>query len=652
MLTHETLGLDAHPTYRPKPASAAGRRRQTPELLATDRASIPFHGLPEGVGSFRTLVATVAKALLIMGVSKGAVALARALAEHSQARDWQAGTRPLVWPNNSTLEAQLVIGERCLQRYVLELREAGALVMADSANYRRYGRRDAHGNIVLAETHGFDLSPWATCYADFAAIVRYHGEDSAAVADAVRLSRRCKRYIRQIVETAEAAGHAAEACAAILARAEGIWREVDGARSTLALFNRIIDREAHAAAMGRLTSAAHRMELLRQEAISTLAQASGRDARARIDGLGTTPGKTQDNSMEGTEKESGQPDNSVGHYNTTRTPPYSEDVQASHEDVVGAGSGSQEGAFEVEAATGSEPWQGRAPWDGGELRLAEVRTSPAELAALAPSLAAHVPQAGPVSWGSLSEACAAYAHAAGISQPLYKRAFRQLGWQSSMIALAIVASKDGGHFDISRGAYFSGMVKKAQIGQLDLNSSLFGLRAQKPEIAALHKPAKRRPPPAPRPEAVATAPSTRAGAPPAPEFASETDELAHERKLRRRLPYDGPQEASLFEALKTAREIPKEMRVAAAQAARAARPVAASAVVPAAAAAPDERSLQEVKLEIANKTLKAFEYADAAKARLVPLREWSPAWIDEKGRIREEIVAQFGVQYLPRWLQR
>lgn len=650
MFTQETHSTAApRKATRPKPASAAGRRRQTPELLATDRASISFNGLPEGVGSFRALAATVAKALLIMGVSKGAVALARALAEHSQARDWQAGTRPLVWPKNATLEAQLVIGERCLQRYVLELREAGALVMADSANYRRYGRRDALGNIVLAETHGFDLSPWATCYADFATIVRYHGEDSAAVADAARLSRRCKRYIRQIVETAEAAGHDAEACAAILARAEAIWREVDSARSTLALFNRIIDREAHAAAMGRLTSAAHRMELLRQEAISTLAQASGRDARARIDGLGTTPGKTQDNSMEGTVKESGQPDNSVGHYNTTRTPPYSEDVQASHGDVVGAGSGSQEGAFEVEAATGSEPWQGRAPWDGGELRLAEVRTSPAELAALAPSLAAHVPQAGPVSWGSLSEACAAYAHAAGISQPLYKRAFRQLGWQSSMIALAIVASKDGGHFDISRGAYFSGMVKKAQIGQLDLNSSLFGLRAQKPEIAALHKPAKHRPPPAPRAAAMATAPSTRAGAPPAPapEFESEADELAHERRLRRRLPYDGPAEASLFEALKTAREIPKEMRVAAAQAARAARSVVAEA-----APLPDERSLQEVKLEIANKTLKAFEYAQAAKARLVALREWSPAWIDEKGRIREEIVEKFGVQYLPRWLQR
>jgi Replication protein C N-terminal domain len=192
-------------------AALPGERLISLELLATDRAAIPFAGLPEGITSRRRLTETIETALRCMGVSEQAITLARKLAEHTRKQDWQAGNRPIVWPSNLTLRDQLGVGERHLRRLILELREHGVLVMVDSGNRKRFGRRNASGQIMPGQAFGFDLSTWATCYGSFAEIVATHRAECAARADARRTIKTAKRQIDLLVRLAAEGGMTAMA---------------------------------------------------------------------------------------------------------------------------------------------------------------------------------------------------------------------------------------------------------------------------------------------------------------------------------------------------------------------------------------------------------------------------------------------------------
>ncbi|WP_048858494.1 helix-turn-helix domain-containing protein, partial [Acidiphilium multivorum] len=82
--------------------------------------------------------------------------------------------------------------------------ELGLVVMRDSPNGKRYGRRDRSGRIV--EAYGFDLSPLGVRLEEFRAVA----EKGRAEREAVRQLRRrvtiARKAIEQIVETAVEVG--------------------------------------------------------------------------------------------------------------------------------------------------------------------------------------------------------------------------------------------------------------------------------------------------------------------------------------------------------------------------------------------------------------------------------------------------------------
>ena len=233
-----------------------GERSTSPLLITVEKAAIPFEGLPEGVSTHRHLTDTVEAALRCMGVGELAITLARKLADLSRKQDWVKGGRPIVWPANLTLQDQLGVTDRHLRRLILDLREAGALVMADSGNMKRYGRRGSSGHIVPGQAFGFDLSTWATCYPTFTKIVADHKADCAARADARKAAKIDKRKIVRVVQVGEEHGRD---LASFRARAEGIWMEMEAAE---------LGKESDKTEL--LTAAAHRMGLLRAEVISCM----------------------------------------------------------------------------------------------------------------------------------------------------------------------------------------------------------------------------------------------------------------------------------------------------------------------------------------------------------------------------------------------
>ena len=73
---------------------------------------------------------------------------------------------PVVFGSNAFLADELNRSERSIKRLLSDLIELGLICPRDSANGRRWGRRDEHG--VLTEAYGFSLAPCGARYEEFA----------------------------------------------------------------------------------------------------------------------------------------------------------------------------------------------------------------------------------------------------------------------------------------------------------------------------------------------------------------------------------------------------------------------------------------------------------------------------------------------------
>ena len=464
------------------PPNTRGLRRQTLETFAVQGEAEGFSGLSEDIPHYRRVHDVAAKALRLQGVSEPALALLGYLFNWTQPQDWLAGSRPVVFPSNDTVCADHGLTEASLRRHVMELRHAGAIAMKDSGNNKRHGRRDPEGRIMLSCTFGYDLSPLALRQAHYQDIVKAHKADCALRKDARRTAKIASRALQQLIESAEAWKLLSPYWEALPQRLADLREQMEQAASTAAL-----------------ADVAHRLEQLRKEALAVFNAASAERAKGGKSHAPETCGTNGENAATSENNKwdlSGRPLKSERHYNTTTKTLDSDSVQAQRTSVAGFTPCVSQApaepvpdlqtsaeATKAEASNPDDPrkrnceaWRDRAPWDGGTLNMPQVKTSAAELASVVPELQKRLGGAE-ANWGSLSSALRSWAHEAGISVASIKHAEKLMGWQSAFIGLAVVASKDGYHFDVSPGAYFNGgIVKRAQNGTLDLRATLWGLR--------------------------------------------------------------------------------------------------------------------------------------------------------------------------------
>ena len=112
----------------------------------------------------------------------------------------------------------------------------------------------------------------------------------------------------------------------------------------------------------------------------------------------------------------------------------------------------------------------------------EFRTSPEELAELAPPLGAA---AGPdPSWSTLLTAAEGLRERVGIPQRAWNMAFEHLGRIGRLITLADLLTFPDNHFTGPRPAYFQGMINRAKRGELRLDRALYGMRSRAQHRAA------------------------------------------------------------------------------------------------------------------------------------------------------------------------
>lgn len=412
--------------------SAAGLRRITPAMLPTEATAERFAGGDITPGQ---ALAALKAAAPRLGISPRMIHAIDWLFRFTQPQDWESGARPIVWPSAAMQAAELGVTDTQARRINRHLVELGLIVMRDSPNAKRYGRRDAKGRIV--EAYGFDLSPIGARIDEFRAAAETYRAERAAIGRLRRRATIARNSLRQTWQTYQEQN--------IIDPALPGLRAAAGAAS--AGLGSIATVEA-------LTPAIERLEAVAETARRALEMALAHGPDAGSDSVET----------------SGRPDKNVGHITTTN-----ENLNPT--DTVIA---SDECSFSRDRAgiDGRDAigWSSRAPGErkaGGSV----LKIRPDELVRIAPRLKPYLRRASP-SWPEIVEAADWLRHDLGISKPLWGEACATMGRERAAIAVAIVSSKPAEHFRTTPGGYFNGMVAKARAGTLHLDRTIWGARTR------------------------------------------------------------------------------------------------------------------------------------------------------------------------------
>lgn len=153
------------------PDRPTGRRKIHPAELVNAKFKLPEGAQPRR-GEMLWALKTAAPAY---GWPMRLVHFMDHLMGYTHEGDWQHPARPIVWPASRELQEQLGIGRTQLKALVSIAIEAGLMILRESPNGHRYGRRDSRtGRILFA--YGFDLTPLAARREEFLASGRAHRE--------------------------------------------------------------------------------------------------------------------------------------------------------------------------------------------------------------------------------------------------------------------------------------------------------------------------------------------------------------------------------------------------------------------------------------------------------------------------------------------
>jgi replication initiation protein RepC len=180
--------------------SPTGFRRMTPGLLKADRSADDFAGLPQGVESHGQLLAALKAAAPRLGISPRLMHAIDWLFCFTKPQDWDKESRPIVWPSAREQQLSLALSPSQVKEINRRLIELGLVTMRDSANGKRYGKRDPKGRIV--EAYGFDLSPVAARHAEFKRLAEEERAERRVMARLRRRKTIARKAIAQILETA------------------------------------------------------------------------------------------------------------------------------------------------------------------------------------------------------------------------------------------------------------------------------------------------------------------------------------------------------------------------------------------------------------------------------------------------------------------
>jgi len=414
--------------------SAAGLRRITPAMLPTEATAERFAGGDITPGQ---ALAALKAAAPRLGISPRMIHAIDWLFRFTQPQDWEAGARPIVWPSAAMQAAELGVTDTQARRINRHLVELGLIVMRDSPNAKRYGRRDKAGRII--EAYGFDLSPIGARIDEFRAAAEAYRAERAAIGRLRRRATIARNSLRQTWQTYQEQNITDPALPGLRAAA-GVASAGLGSIATT---------EA-------LTQAIERLEAVAETARRALEMALAHGPDAGSDSV----------------EMSGRPGKNVGHITTTNETLNPTDTVIASDKCSFSRDRAQPDVSDAVARTISATGERK---DVGSV----LKIRPDELIRIAPRLKPYLRRASP-SWPDIVDAADWLRHDLGISKPLWGDACLTMGRERAAIAVAIVSSKPAEHFRTTPGGYFNGMVAKARAGELHLDRTIWGIRGAAP----------------------------------------------------------------------------------------------------------------------------------------------------------------------------
>jgi replication initiation protein RepC len=392
-------------------------RRLAAAQWAAARLADSYQGLPEGV-SKAMLLDRFERAAPRLGLGDGVVRLIRALVRVTQEQDWTGGPyRPIAWPSNDMLGEELQRSRTVIQGLIRSLVRAGLVHMKDSGNGKRYGYRGDRGEIV--EAFGFDLSPLAVRWDEFADLAAARGIEQARRRHLRRKVGEIRREIRTVCADALDRGYDDFDWDAAVARASG---RLPRTPSLLDLERLEIEFEALLAAVDEAWLKARKINE---------SEPTGSESRA--------------------------------HKEPTTEPKAERATYWAFRNGVVAGRSSQD--LEPVSEVGVPP-------------PLNEEVIPLSLALEAvPEIHGHLDDPASADWEEFVEAAYRVTSLLGINLTAWREARDTLGRNRAAIAVAtILARWRSGEIKSSAGGYLRAMCERERTGDLHLLPSLFGLR--------------------------------------------------------------------------------------------------------------------------------------------------------------------------------
>jgi replication initiation protein RepC len=391
------------------------------------------------------LYRALCEARIRLGVTDRALALLNALLTFYPKSELSAEYGLVVFPSNAQLSVRAHgMAEQTIRRHLAALVDAGLISRKDSANGKRFARRDGDGTID--DAYGFSLAP----------LLARADEIAMLAADAIaerlafqRLKERftiCRRDIAKLI------------AAAIDEGAAGDWDEHH------MHYRSIVEALPRSPSAMQLCSSLDEMELLRDGIVNVLEMQLKAQNRSGND-LQTERHIQNSNPESIIESE-----------------PRFEMKQGENSESGQQPSGKADGGQEIAKRTEDN----RAPMPGAVDReraaAAGIRPFPLGMVLRAcPGIADYGPGGGIDSWRDLMAAAVVVRSFLGVSPSAYQEACEVMGPENAATVIACILEK-GGHIN-SAGGYLRDLTRRAQKGEFSLGPVLMALlRANGGEI--------------------------------------------------------------------------------------------------------------------------------------------------------------------------
>jgi replication initiation protein RepC len=226
-----------------------GRRPMTLDLMKRQVASAQIQS---GKSADKWKVfRDVCEARSMLGVQDRSLAVLDALLSFYPETEMRQGDQLIVFPSNASLSVRAHgMADATLRRHLAALVGAGLVVRKDSANGKRFARKDRSGEVQ--DAFGFDLSPILARSEEFAHLAQEVAAERAKFRRSKEALTICRRDVRKLIS------------AAIEEEVDGDWNAVEE------IYAALVARIPRTPTTDELNSLLDEMQMLRAEVLNLL----------------------------------------------------------------------------------------------------------------------------------------------------------------------------------------------------------------------------------------------------------------------------------------------------------------------------------------------------------------------------------------------